>query len=60
MTAAIFLPDRNHTSPGQIVSGIHGAFLALGAFTILSTIIFRRLKSDDGADEAHAEDAQLG
>lgn len=52
LTAAFFLPDRNHASSGQIISGIHGAFLALGAFIILSTIIFWRLKSDDGADEA--------
>jgi MFS family permease len=55
LTAAFFLPDRNHASPGQIISGIHGAFLVLGAFTILSTIIFWRLKSDDGADEEHAD-----
>jgi EmrB/QacA subfamily drug resistance transporter len=52
LTAAFFLPDRNHASPGQITSGIHGAFLALGAFTIVSTIIFWRLKNDDGGDDA--------
>ena len=60
LTAAFFLPDRNHAFPGQIISGIHGVFLTLGAFIILSTVIFGRLKSDDGADEAHGEDAQLG
>jgi len=59
LTAAFFLPDRNHASPGQLISGIHGAFLALGAFTFLTTIIFWQLKNDDGVDEAHCEHAKL-
>ena len=31
-----------------MIHGIHEAFLVLGGFTILSTIIFRKLKSGDG------------
>jgi hypothetical protein len=32
-----------------MISGIHHAFFVLGALTVLSTIVFRELKSDDGA-----------
>jgi len=31
-----------------MIQGIHNAFLALGAFTILSSIVFRGLKNTDG------------
>jgi hypothetical protein len=31
-----------------MIHGIHEALLVLGGFTILSTIIFRKLKSGDG------------
>jgi hypothetical protein len=33
-----------------MIHGIHLAFLTLGAFTILSTVVFSRLKSGDGGD----------
>ena len=60
LTTIVFLPDRNHVSSDQIITGLHEAFLALGAFTILSTIIFRRLKRADGADETRQKDIHLG
>jgi hypothetical protein len=31
-----------------MIHGVHKALLVLGMFTILSTIIFRKLKSGDG------------
>jgi hypothetical protein len=31
-----------------MIHGVHEAFLVLGAFTILSTIIFRKLRRGDG------------
>jgi hypothetical protein len=31
-----------------MIRGIHQAFFVLGALTVLSTIVFRELKSDDG------------
>ncbi len=60
LTTIVFLPDRNHVSAGQIIPGLHQAFLSFGAFTILSTVIFRRLKKNDGADETRQKDIHLG
>ena len=48
LAAAVFIPDRFHSSAPQLIHGIHQAFLVLGAMTVLSTIVFRSLKSDDG------------
>lgn len=48
LATALFVPDRHSTPPGQMIQGIHHAFLAMGIFTILSTLIFRELKSSDG------------
>jgi len=48
LLTAVFVPDRFHTSPAQMVHGIHEAFLALGAWTIFSALTFRQLKADDG------------
>jgi len=31
-----------------MIHGIHQAFLVLGGWTILSAIVFRELKTDDG------------
>jgi hypothetical protein len=60
LAAIVFLPDRNHVGSKEIITGLHQAFLALGAFTILSTIIFRRLKNSDGRDETRQKDIHLG
>ena len=48
LTAALFIPDRFHATSHQIVHGIHLACFALGALTVLSTLLFRTLKPDDG------------
>jgi EmrB/QacA subfamily drug resistance transporter len=60
LTTVIFIPDRMRVVPGEFVGGLHEAFLALGAFTILSTIVFRRLKASDGASEIQQKDIHLG
>jgi len=31
-----------------MIHGLHEAFLVLGLFTVLSTLVFIRLKKDDG------------
>jgi hypothetical protein len=49
LATAFFIPDRFHTNGPQMIHGIHKAFLALGGLTILSSMIFRELKSDDGS-----------
>jgi EmrB/QacA subfamily drug resistance transporter len=48
LTAAVFIPDRFHSDATQLIHGIHKAFLVLGGLTILSSLIFRELRRDDG------------
>lgn len=53
LATAFFIPDRFHTSPAELIGGIHRAFFALGAMTVLSTIVFRELKASDGEKASH-------
>ena len=48
LATALFIPDRFRSSPQEMIQGIHHAFFLLGGMTILSTMIFRGLKSMDG------------
>jgi EmrB/QacA subfamily drug resistance transporter len=48
LTTAVFIPDRFHSSPGQMVRGVHLAFFVLGGLTVLSALVFRALRPDDG------------
>jgi EmrB/QacA subfamily drug resistance transporter len=47
LATAFFVP-RVHSNPAEMIHGVHKALLVLGLFTILSTVIFRKLKSGDG------------
>ena len=49
LATAFFIPARVHTNQGEMIHGIHQALMAMGGFTILSTFVFRRLKSGDGS-----------
>lgn len=49
LTTALFVPDVAHLSSDMMISGIHKAFLCLGAMTIISTLVFAGLKRSDGA-----------
>jgi EmrB/QacA subfamily drug resistance transporter len=60
LTTVYLIPDRLRADPAAIISGLHEAFLALGAFTILSTLVFSRLKRADGANETRQSDIHLG
>ena len=61
IAVAFFVPDKSHTTSAEIIHGIHDAFLALGGWTILSTFIFRELRSDDGDTVSqHKVVAQIG
>jgi EmrB/QacA subfamily drug resistance transporter len=53
LATAFFIPDRFHSDAPQMIHGIHQAFLVLGGLTILSTIVFRELKSGDGDTVSH-------
>ncbi len=48
LVAALFIPDRFHSDASQMIHGVHQAFIVLGVLTVLSTIVFRELKNDDG------------
>jgi EmrB/QacA subfamily drug resistance transporter len=48
LATAFFVPDRFHSSPAEMIHGIHRAFFVLGALTVFSTVIFSDLRSDDG------------
>jgi EmrB/QacA subfamily drug resistance transporter len=48
LTTAFFIPEHLRSNPPAMIHGIHEAFLFLGGLTVLSTIVFRDLKSGDG------------
>lgn len=48
LVAALFIPDRFHSDAPQMIHGVHQAFIMLGGLTVLSTIVFRELQSNDG------------
>lgn len=48
LATALFIPDRVHATAPEMIHGIHLAMLALGALTIVSTIVFSELKTGDG------------
>jgi len=60
LTTVLFVPSSEGAKPAAITSGLHEAFLVLGAFTLLSTLVFVRLRKDDGADETRQKDIHLG
>jgi EmrB/QacA subfamily drug resistance transporter len=48
LTTAFFLPASAYANRIEFILGIHKAFLMLGSFTILSTIVFSGLQAGDG------------
>jgi EmrB/QacA subfamily drug resistance transporter len=50
LIAAFFIPDRYHATAGEMISGIHRAFVVVGLLTLLSALVFRQLRPEDGAN----------
>jgi EmrB/QacA subfamily drug resistance transporter len=50
LATAFFIPERVRADSSELIRGIHQAFLVLGGFTILSTVVFRKLRSGDGGN----------
>jgi EmrB/QacA subfamily drug resistance transporter len=48
LLAAVFIPDRFHTSAQEMIHGIHYGLLILGGMTLVSTTVFVELRSSDG------------
>jgi len=57
LVTAVFIPDTTRTSAPQMIRGIHEGFLALGILTILSTVVFGRLRDDDGDNVSRGKPA---
>jgi len=55
LAAAVFLRDRYNADAAEMISGIHGALIALGVFTIGSALVFRELRPEDGANVSRHE-----
>jgi len=49
LATALFVPSTR-SNPTEMIQGIHRALIALGILTIVSTIVFRSLRSGDGDD----------
>jgi EmrB/QacA subfamily drug resistance transporter len=60
LTTTLFIPASSLSNSGDIIHGLHEAFLVLGGFTLLSTVIFHSLKSGDGENETRQKDLHLG
>jgi EmrB/QacA subfamily drug resistance transporter len=61
LAAAVFIPDHTHASAPQMIHGIHLALRMLGAWTIVSTLVFSKLRSNDGeAVSAHKAEIPAG
>lgn len=57
LVAAIFVPPQMHSHPAAIIHGVQYAFLALGGLTIVSSVVFMELKSDDAESLSHHDAA---
>jgi EmrB/QacA subfamily drug resistance transporter len=60
LAAALFIPDRFHSNASEMIHGVHEAFVMLGAWTILSTLVFCELKRGDGSSVAGHKGALPG
>ena len=60
LTTVFLVPASLKSNPAAMTHGLHEAFLALGVFTLFSTLVFSRLKRADGASETHQKDIHLG
>ena len=60
LTTAFFVPANGQSGPAEMIHGIHKALIALGALTILSTIVFRTLKQGDGESVSHEKTLHPG
>ena len=48
LVTAFFIPHQSQSAEGEMIHGIHHAFIALGVWTMASSIVFHELKPEDG------------
>ena len=58
LVTALFVPDRFHTAPGELLHGIHEGLVVLGVATIVSTVVFHGLEPDDGSSVSRHREAR--
>jgi len=58
LATVFFVPSSGHATPPQMIRGIHEALLALGAFTVVSSLIFHSLKAGDGQNVSQHKTVQ--
>ena len=57
LVTGFFIADRFHATANELIGGLHGGFLALGAVTILSAAAFVGLRDSDGDVMTHRQSA---
>jgi MFS family permease len=60
LVTMFFVPASLRANATAFIAGLHHAFWLLGGFTIFSTLVFARLKTNDGASETRQKDIHLG
>jgi len=60
LTTAYFILVSLRSNPAEMIHGLRKAFLVLGGLTILSTVVFHRLKLGDGGNVSRQKDLHLG
>ncbi len=59
LTTAFFVPASVRANPVQFMDGLHEAFLVLGGWTVLSSVVFWGLRAGDGgAVSNHHQDVE--
>ncbi len=60
LATAFFLPARAHADPREMIHGVHQALLCLGALTIVSAMVFSKLKKGDGSSVSRQKEVHAG
>jgi EmrB/QacA subfamily drug resistance transporter len=60
LATTFFVPDTVRSNRLLFIKGIHDAFIALGVFTMASTVVFHTLKAGDGSNVSQHKVLQAG
>jgi MFS family permease len=60
IATAVFLPAGYRGNPAEMIHGIHNSLFVLGAFTVVSTMIFRKLRRGDGGNVSNQKELHGG
>jgi EmrB/QacA subfamily drug resistance transporter len=60
LVTGFFIHDRFHSTTGEFIHGLHQAFCVLGLLTMISALVFRELRADDGENISQHKEAVHG